>query len=200
MKQDVIQTLVKSIRESAKTEVTSANIQEDGSVTMELQVDQHSLTVSIDQDGMRLVRGSVKEIAASPPNLRGRYNRIKNPEAFTADELREKNLPLYWNEDWLRKELDRLGSYTEIARTHGFPSATTIASYAKRKFGIDVQGQFEEKRKKVVEEYKKGDTTHLELAKKYDVAVATVYRWLSESGKQTKRPRRGRKPQNASSN
>ena len=194
MKQDVIQTLVDAIRTSAKTEVTSANIQEDGSVTLVLQIDQHELTVSVGD--VRLVKGSLKKIAESPPNLRGRYNRIKNPESFSVDDLREKNLPLYWNEDWLRKELDRLGTYTEIARQHGFPSATTIASYAKRKFGIDVQGQFEEKRKKVVEEYKKGDTTHLELANKYGVAVATVYRWLSESSKKTERPRRGRRPQN----
>ena len=73
------------------------------------------------------------------------------------------------------------GSYSEVARVHGFPSATTIASYAKRRHGFDLQAVFDAKRLAVLAEYeaRRGTddpATHVDLARRHGVAVAPVYR------------------------
>lgn len=175
---------------AAKPEVVAARALEDETMYLKFEIDGYKLAISVAD--VRLVEGSLDEAFEKRKGLRGRYNRIKRPEAFTIDELKERNLPLYWNEEWLRKELDRLGSYSEIARQHGYPSPTTIASYAKRKFGISIQKNFDEKRRGVMKDFDTGEYTQLELAEKYGVGVATVYRWLAE-----RRPasgRRGRTP------
>lgn len=172
---------------AARPEVIAARALEDGTMVVKYDLDGYELAISVAD--VRLVEGSIEEAEERRKGLRGRYNRIKNPEAFTIEELKERHLPLYWNEQWLRQELDRLGSYAEIARTHGYPSATTIASYAKRKFGISLQQDFDEKRQAVLEDFETGDYTQLQLANKHGVGVATVYRWLSE--RKPKSARRG---------
>jgi transposase-like protein len=142
------------------------------------------LTLSL--NGVRLIRGDLKKLAARPRNLRGRYNRIKNADTFTVAELKTRNYPLYWNREWLANELEKHGSYSEVARQHGYPSPTTLASYAKRRFGFDMQGDFDRKRVDVIARYKAGESgeaepiSHAELARQYRVAVATVYRWIKE--------------------
>lgn len=163
---------------AAKPEIVAARALEDETMYLKFDIDGYDLAISVAD--VRLVEGSIEQAVEKTKGLRGRYNRIKRPEAFTLDELKERNLPLYWNEQWLRQELDRLGSYAEIARAHGYPSATTIASYAKRKFGISIQKDFDAKRQAVLEDFESGDYTQLELAERHGVGVATVYRWLAE--------------------
>ena len=173
--------LTEALRKAGKAEVVGATQQKDGSITLEFDIDGHAFTLSAGE--LRLVRGDLEALQQPEESLRKRFNRVKNAQHLSIEELRARNLPLYWNEQWLRRELDRLGSYTAIAREHGFPSATTLASYAKRRFGISRQDEFDRKREQVVAEYDPEKTTHLELAKKHGVAVATVYRWLAEARK-----------------
>lgn len=163
---------------AAKPEVVAARALEDETLYLRFDIDGYELAISVAD--ARLVEGSLTQARKKSKGLRGRYNRIKRPEAFSVDELKERNLPLYWNEQWLRSELNRLGSYSEIARQHNFQSPTTIASYAKRKFGISIQRDFDAKRRAVLEDFETGDYTQLELAEKHGVGVATVYRWLAE--------------------
>lgn len=169
--------LAKLLVTATKSEIVAARALEDETMYLKLDIDGYELALSVAD--VRLVQGSLDEALERRKSLRGRYNRIKRPEAFSIEELEERNLPLYWNEQWLRGELDRLGSYAEIARAHGYPSAITIASYAKRKFGISVQKDYDVKREAVFADYDTGKYTHLELAEKHGVGVATVYRWLA---------------------
>jgi transposase-like protein len=185
VKDHVLEGLLEVIKTSSLTEITTANVSEDGVVTLEVQFSRGDrskpqVTLTVRSEDLMLAKGSVREILDTPADLRQRYNRVKRPQDLTLDELRANNYPLYWNEDWLRSELQRLGTYAAIAREHGFPSPTTIASFAKRKYGIDVQGQYDQKRAEVLKDFATGQFTHIAAAKKHHVAVATVYRWIKE--------------------
>lgn len=163
----------------AKIEIIGTQVINDG----------NDLVLLIDYDGYEfrlgvkepwLVDGDLEKAFARRQGLRGRYNRVKNVERLSVEELKERNLPLYWNEEWLRAELARLGSYAEIAREHGYPNASTIASYAYRKFGITILKDYDAKRKAAIQDWKKGRWTYLEIARRHGVGVATVYRWVAD--------------------
>lgn len=183
--------LQETLTEAAVVEVVGASAVGDG-LRLTLEVDGEPLTIAA--EGVAVVEGDLGAAKRNAKGLRGRYNRYKRPQKLSVKELKERNLPLYWNERWLRNELKRLGSYAEIARVHGFPSAVTIASFAKRKFGIEIQKGYELKRRGVYEDFDSGRYTHPELARKHGVAEATVYRWLRERREGKLRPaRRGRR-------
>lgn len=62
--------------------------------------------------------------------------------SFGLDVVREygtRRQP-YWDEEWLRQELARLGSYRAVAREHGFNH--WLVSTAGRSLGIDVQREY----------------------------------------------------------
>jgi transposase-like protein len=184
MKQHALELISTVLSTAQKAEIVGAKVQIDGTLTLDIEIDgEHALTLSIDE--MRVVRGDFDELANRPTNLRGRYNRVKNASELSVEELRARNLPLYWNEQWLKRALDEHKTYAAVARTYGFPSATTIASYAKRNFGFDIQGDFDRRRTELVQKYLAAEhtddpITHIQLAKDHDVAVATVYRWIKE--------------------
>lgn len=186
--------LVDSLTRAGKAEIVGART--SGSNGLYLTLDIDGTAITIETTGVEVIEGDLGEVSSHLKGMRGRLNRVKNPEFLSIQELRERNLPMYWNEEWLRAELTRLGSYAEIARVHNFPSSVTIASYAKRKFGIDIQGKYAQKRDAVYADYDNNDYTQSELAERHDVAVATVYRWLKErdDGKITQ-ARRGSKRQ-----
>lgn len=192
LRRRVLQGLERTLSEAAHVEVVGASREGPAGMKLVLSVDGTPLTISA--SSVEVVEGDLGLAARRTKGLRGRYNRIKNPQDFTVKQLKERNLPLYWNEEWLRSELERLGSYAEIARVHGYPSPVTIASYAKRKFGIEVQKDYARKRQAVYDDFDTGDYTHYDLAQKHGVAIATVYRWLQERREGKEPTRRGRRP------
>jgi len=184
MLKHVLELLVQVLVNASRAEVVSASHQIDGTLMLEIDVDGKD-TLGLSIGDLRITRGDVEELAKAPRALRGRYNRIKRATEMTVAELKSRNLPLYWNKAWLVAQLAEHRTYSAIARKFGYPSATTIASFAKRNHGIDVQSQFDQKRVDVIKRYNDAkDTdsplTHVELAREFDVAVATVYRWLHE--------------------
>ena len=185
---NALQRLARALQKAGKAEITRATSLDDGSLTFALDVDGVALTLNA--ESVRIVDGSLSGIEADESGLRRRYNRVKNADMLSIEELRERNLPLYWNEQWLREQLASHGTYTAIARKYGFPSASTIAAYAKRNFGINVQAEYDRKREDIVRRVldNSEDVTHLELAREYGVAVATVYRWLMEARKTRREP------------
>ncbi len=172
------QKVIDLITGAAKVEVVGAKPVGSSGLILHLLIDDSPVTLEV--SGLEVVDGDLEAANRHLKGTRGRLNRVKRPETLSIQELRERHLPLYWNEKWLRDELDRLGSYAEIARVHNFASPVTIASYAKRKFGIDIQAEYAKKREAVYEDSETGDFTHYELAEKHGVALATVYRWLKE--------------------
>lgn len=197
-----MKNLERLVQGAKQAEVLSAKSMEDGSITCTLLVDGEELTLSFHD--VRLVEGSLQEALSRPRNLRGRYNRVKNGPELSVEELERRNLPLYWNEKWLRDEFARHGSYAEIARVHGYPTPTTIASYAKRHFGMSVQAHYDQIRQAVLADFQAGGYTRQELAEKHGVGVATVYRWLREGtpasrrrGRRTKSPEQRQRDKSA---
>ena len=61
--------------------------------------------------------------------------------------------------------------------------AVPAASYAQRKFGIEIEKEFDEKRAKVARRDvdPEDPVTQIELAREHHVAPATVYRWIREA-------------------
>jgi hypothetical protein len=184
LKPQLLETLASVLVNAGKAEVVGAVPQADETMVLDIELDGRE-TISLSIGDLRLVHGDLEKLSKVPRDLRGRYNRVKRATELSIHELRARNLPLYWNKAWLLKQLAEHRSYAVIAREFNFPSATTIASFAKRNHGIDVQSQFDQKRVEVIQRYKDAaDTdeplTHVQLAKDFDVAVATVYRWLQE--------------------
>lgn len=170
--------LAHALGNASEVEIVGARTEGRTGMRFTLSIDGEELALAA--SSITVLEGDLGAITSKPKNLKRRYNRVKRPEDLSVEELKERNLPLYWNEKWLRSELERVGSYAEIARTHGYPSGITIAAYAKRKFGISVQKTYDQKRQAVYRDHDTGKYTHLELANKYNVGVATVYRWLKE--------------------
>lgn len=185
MNLETTSVITNAVLHARQAEIVGIENPADGSLIVHLLIDRED-AVSLSLNGVRLIRGDLKKLAARPRNARGRYNRIKNADTFTVAELKTRNYPLYWNREWLASQLENHGSYSEVARQHGYASPTTIASYAKRRFGFDMQGDFDRKRLDVIARYKAGETgeaepiSHTALAKEFHVAVATVYRWIKE--------------------
>jgi hypothetical protein len=173
-----------AIRNAKLVEITTATTPGDGSLVIELLINGQ-LEVTLSAADVRLVRGTLAQLAAEPPNLRGRYNRVKRATEMSLDELRSRNLPLYWNKAWLLAQLAEHKTYSAVARAHGYTSATAIASFAKRNHGIDIQEQYDQKRNALLEQYHstRSDAdapTQIALAREFSVALATVYRWIKE--------------------
>lgn len=55
----------------------------------------------------------------------------RHKQDWTVEELREQNLPLYWNHGWLLEQLRQLRSVEEVARQHGY-KPLTLQSYVFR--------------------------------------------------------------------
>jgi transposase-like protein len=178
-----MEILANALTTARLAEIVAAEVQFDDSITLTVEIDKEKFLLNTRD--LRVVSGDVRKLQTRAPNLRGRFNRIKDAHTMTVDELRARGLPLYWNEKWLRNELEKLGTYAAVAREHGFPNPTTIASYAKRNFKLDVQGEYDRKRNEAIRVYRESLSTdhpisHTQLAERYDVATATIYRWLKE--------------------
>jgi hypothetical protein len=177
-----LRILVEAFERARLVEIVAGTVQFDESITLTVEIDKATFVLSAGD--VQIVSGDVAKLA-SKPNFRGRWNRVKDARKLTVDDLKARGLPLYWNEAWLRSELERCGTYTGVAREHGFANPTTIAAYAKRNFGWDVQREYDEKRNAAVREYRAAAATdspitHAKIAEQYGVAVATVFRWLKE--------------------
>lgn len=54
---------------------------------------------------------------------------------WTEEELREQGLPLFWNEDWVRRRLSEGATRAELAVESGFQERT-VTSYLQKVWGI----------------------------------------------------------------
>jgi hypothetical protein len=178
-----LQLLIRAIAEADSVRVTGAELQFDDAVTLEIDVDGEPFVLSLGD--VRVVSGNAAKLTGGDRDHPVRVNRVKDADKLSVDELRSRGLPPYWNEAWLRSEFARLGSYAEVARVHGLPNPTVVAAYAKRNFGMDVQAGFDQKRDAAIRDYSAAlatasPITAAQLASRYDVALATVYRWIKE--------------------
>lgn len=152
-----------------------------------LNVDGKSITALLQPNGVSFNSKDYELLMQLTPVEKGVTIRPKNMEDPTLEDLDKHNLPYYWNREWLGERIKELGSYAEVARTYPREvrgsSPTTIANYARKKFGWTPRREVNLKRHKVVNEYDKvdGKITQPELARKFNVAVSTINRWLSDA-------------------
>ena len=68
--------------------------------------------------------------------LMGIHRKARNRgHIWTETELRERNLPLYWCEEWVRRRLAEGATRTELAVESGYPERT-LTAYVRNVWGI----------------------------------------------------------------
>lgn len=189
MKTIAINEFVKLLGHSTDLTATGVRLANQG-LELALAVDGRSISARIQGDGVKLKNKDFEIISKlATPHAKGeqKSKRPKTIEDPTLQDLIDHGLPLYWNREWLAEKVKELGSYAKVARMYskevGGVNATTIANYAREKFGWKPRGEIKRKRHQVIDEYDKlnGEITQPALASKYNVAVSTVNRWLAEA-------------------
>lgn len=189
MKTVEINEFAKLLARSADLTASDVRVAKGG-LELLLDVDGLPISARIQVDGVKLKNkdfDAINKLGASQGKARQRITRHKTIEDPTLENLTEHGMPLYWNREWLAEKVKELGSYAEVARVYakevGGVNATTIANYAREKFGWKPRGEIKRKRHQVVDEYDrlKGGTTQPALASKYNVAISTINRWLAEA-------------------
>lgn len=109
----------------------------------------------------------------------GRQWRVfQQRQHWPLEVLRKEGLPLYWNEEWLRGELARLGSYKAIEKVHGYPNST-VSAFAKRAFGIETKPRVKDKKSLVKALRREHPQASIEeIARLAGVSKATAWRYL----------------------
>lgn len=192
--EDFFERLSEIINKSESKQISTAKRTADGTFFLLVQLDDQILGLST--DNVRLVFGSLdgegaelplplqqespvpRALKLSTDTARRSRTTPRRGSNLTVQELREQGLPLYWNEEWLRRELERLGSWTAIAREHGYRSPHAISSYAQRNYGLSLKRRYEEIREHLIADYATGKYSQKDLADKYEVAPYTAHRWI----------------------
>lgn len=105
----------------------------------------HGLRVSTVMDYLKRhpeIRAQIQDLLTQPPfwgrsmpenpTSSLRMATLKRHKAhWTVDELKAQGLPLYWDHDWLLRELRRLQTIKALADEHGY-SPNTLRSYISR--------------------------------------------------------------------
>lgn len=98
----------------------------------------------------------------------------------STDTLKQNDLPLYWNKNWIEHHLDELGSYQAIGRQYGY-NPSVMSWFSLRNFALRRKQRYSsEFKSKLVKEYQSG-STYPSIATKYGVSVGSVYKWVKES-------------------
>jgi hypothetical protein len=125
-------------------------------------------------------RGRGKRVIAYEAN-----HQYSQKGSWTARELEEGNLPLYWSETWLRDQLAGLGSLSEVGRVHGY-KISTLENWRSR-HGLDsIKPQKTEAKAKLLKAWEAGQKKRVpptagELATQFGVAHSSASNWIQEA-------------------
>lgn len=90
---------------------------------------------------------------------------------WTLEELRERRLPLYWNEQWVREQMQQGRSPAEIAELAGGWGARNASHYVLNVFGIRLrQPQLDEQTAAYIREQVAAGRSRLEVADELGVS------------------------------
>lgn len=146
--------------------------------------------VSFQVRDVRINLEDLNALSTIRTEIRRKYSLHKNVTDPSVAFLRENDLPLYWNKDWLRARLDELGTFAAIAREYRNDvqgvNPTTIANYARDTFKIHVRQDVSRQRDAVLEAWERaggpgGDLTQAAIANKRSISVSTVNRWIKDA-------------------
>lgn len=177
---------------------------DDGEIELNFNADGQDVSAVLHKRGVHVDEEPLtwlRNLKSRRAKRFAQYRSVKNP---SLEFLREHDLPLYWNREWIEQQLMRYGSFAEIARycaadVHGV-NATTMANYAREHFNIKKRRERGgSRRAELVEAYedKQGNVTQTELASRFNVSIATVNRWLQEDSKVYHKLRQKKDPHGA---
>lgn len=155
--------------------------------TPTLQIESTDARIDIPLFGLTTTREAADRLLHVQPSQAPAAQVASEPQDPTIAYLQENELPLYWNREWLASQLERHGTYAEVARRCESQvlgvSPTTLANYARKAFGWQVRAATSRKRDSVLAKYQRNfhaGVTQPQLADKHGVSVSTVHRWLAE--------------------
>ncbi len=119
-----------------------------------------------------------RPLPAAKRSVGGQWRVFQQRSHWPLEVLKKEGLPLYWNEEWLRGELARLGSYKAIEKVHGYPNST-VSAFAKRAFGMETKPRVKDKKPLVRKLHRENPTLSIEeIARRAGVSKATAWRYL----------------------
>src|SRR5690606_12683059 len=98
LRRAVRQKVIKALKSAAKVEVVGARSSGDSGLTLRLELDGSPVTLEL--SGVEIVEGDLNTAESNSKGRRARLNRVKRPEELSIQELKDRGLPLYWNEKW----------------------------------------------------------------------------------------------------
>lgn len=123
----------------------------------------------------------VKGVSEPAPDKIATHKVHSTPQAprkakWSIEELRARDLPLYWSKAWLVEALNKHGSYQEIARVYGY-KGRTIAKYAMENYGMRFKRTLSKRLKEaIVKDWlKTGDPLGV-IAERHGVGKTSVFR------------------------
>lgn len=96
------------------------------------------LGVYLRSAGLHAARGAANgaRFSYTREQLMGIHRKARNRgHRWTEEELREKNLPLYWCEEWVRRRLAEGATRAELAVESGYPERS-LTAYVRNVWGI----------------------------------------------------------------
>lgn len=145
------------------------------------------ITWTVTNRGIEIIRHDLTVLNELSDFRRSHHQRYADLADAPVETLQELNLPLYWNREWLEEKHRETGSYSALAREYKREvqgaKASSIANYARKKFHLSPRDRLLDARDAAVNEWENvhETTTQTALAKKYEVTVSTINRWISDA-------------------
>lgn len=111
--------------------------------------------------------------------LGGRNRERLYEQRLIEEDCRRLDYPLYYAEEWLRREKDRLGTFQAISDLYGY--STSTLSYAAQQFGWPPEKPAQpSKREQVRADWQAGGVTKSALAERYGVSIGSIFNWVKD--------------------
>src|SRR5690606_17096401 len=126
------------------------------SMQLTFSIDGRNIKARFQQNGVRLTDRDYERLLKLAPAQRNKFAQPAGVDDPSIENLKKHGGPFYWNREWLAEKMTELGSYADIARTYPEEvrgvSGTTIANYARDKFGWKTRDVTKRKRHQVIDE------------------------------------------------
>ncbi len=172
---------IEALRNVGRANVVEVAPETGGGVRVTLDMDGDAVALHV--PSLQVIDGmdAVQHIMNRGRDTLRRTNRLRHriPQDASVETLEAAGLPLYWNEGWLRQQLEGLGSYAAVARAYGY-DPRVVAAYAARRHGMHAQQDMEATKRKLLDRWRSTSETlsYRQLAQEFGVSPTTARRWI----------------------